>query len=285
MRTDFKQILLELREEEGDCKITIRLGKTGSGKTTLQNEVNVLPLLLDGQEVYCCYWLNYNGDNLHYFRPKDFKAVSRLRNCVIVFDEVRRSFEPRDFKNESEEFRSFVELQRHRHNEIIANTQDISLVSKTIGIQTHYWSQVDLIKQSFLMRFIDKVFQREKIIIMEDYLTYQELKKMSMGYELGEDVALEAEWKAFKFTREHLLHRELDEFKLELVHRYCPKCKSRQGAQILKEDTDKVCSFRVDENGRKHFFLLEEEFCPKHSKIPLQIRESGMFDSDYEPED
>jgi len=280
MRFDFLKIIRELRSELGDNKITIRLGKTGSGKTLLQTELDVLPRLLAGQEVYCCYFINWNGSNLHYFAPRDFEVVKSIRNATIVFDEIRRSFDPRAYELEGEDFRSFVELHRHRHNDIIANTQDISLVAKTIGVQAHNWSQVENVSSSFFSRFFSKVFGSSDLVIREDFLTYQELKRLAVGFELNEDVELKPDWQISRFRISSLLHPELDKYKIELVHRYCPLCRSRQGEQILKEDTSKVCN--VDKKG--HFTLKDLEFCPKHKNTPLEIRTSGLFDTDYEPE-
>jgi len=286
MRLDFLTCVKELRDEEGDNKIAISIGKTGSGKTLLQTEIKVLPLLLDDIDVWCCYFINLDLPNLHYFAPKDFDKVKDLRNSTIVFDEIRRSFEPRAWETETEEFRSFVELHRHRHNDIIGNTQDVSLVSKSFSIQTHFWSQVEHISQSFFFRFIDKIFNQSKVVIKETYLNYSDLKKLSNGYELNEEVLLENTVNLiWKFPIKNLIHHELDDIKVELVHRYCKKCRSRQGEMILRADTDKVVETLKDSKGIvKGYRLKVDEFCPKHKKQLLTVRESGVFDTDYEPE-
>lgn len=285
MRFDLLNIIRELNEEESDTKIIARLGKTGSGKTLRQTEENVLPLLLDGQEVWCCYWLNWNKPNLHYFAPKDFDKVKNLRNSTIVFDETRRSFEPRSWEGESEDFRSFVELHRHRHNTIILNTQDISLISKTFAIQAHQWSQLERVDKPFLLKILDKILGREVIVLQEDFLTFGELKKMANGWELNQDVDIDADWQIVRYKKSELLHRELDEFKIELVHKYCSRCKSRQGSQILKDMTDKECEAVYDNKGViVGYTLRNKEYCPKHKETELTVRFSGMFDTDYEPE-
>lgn len=285
MRFDILKCYQELKEVEGDNEITMRLGKTGSGKTLVQTEFDVLPLLLDEQEVWCCYFINLDLPNLHYFKPREFDKIKDLRNSTIVFDEIRRSFDPRQYADESEEFRSFVELHRHRHNNIIGNTQDISLVAKTFGIQTHNWSQVAKYERPIWSLLWDKIREKDQIIIQEDFLTYQELKKMANGWEIGEDVALQAEWQKIRFDKIELLHRELNDKKIELAHRYCPKCKSRQGERVLKADTDKVFREVYKDNGElKGYELIEVEYCPKHKNTRLIGKESGIFDTDYEPE-
>jgi len=288
MRWDIIKIIKELKEEEGDNQIIGRLGKTGSGKTVRQNEKNVLPVLLDKQDVWVCYWINLDKakyPNLHYFQPRDFEKIKNLRNCVIVFDEIRRSFDPRSWEAESEDFRSFIELHRHRHNTIIFNTQDVSLVSKTVGIQAHEWSQMEKIDVGIIVKIWRKMRGTEAVDIREDYLTLQELKKMANGWELGEDVAIDAEWEIVRYRRSELLHKELDEDKEELVHMYCSRCKSRQGEQIRKGEEERICSKIYDEKGIEIGWRLKEvRYCPKHKEIELSIRETGMFDTDYEPE-
>jgi malate/lactate dehydrogenase len=48
---------------------------------------------------------------------------------------------------------------------------------------------------------------------------------------------------------------------------------------IKKEDTNKAC--KKDEKG--NWILRQKEFCPKHPKEKLEIKESGIYDTDYEP--
>jgi len=261
------------------AKIIGRLGKTGSGKTLDQTEQDVIPALLNGEEVWCSYWINWNGPNIHYFNPDDFDAIANVRNAVIVFDEIRQSFDPRRWESEDEQVRTFFEMHRKRHNDIIFNTQDVSLVAKTIGIQAHQWAQVERVKDSILKRVWYNISRHEGITIRKDYLTFQELKKIANGWELGEDVAIDADWEITHYRAQNLIHHELDDYKVELVHRYCPICQSRQGEMIKKEDTNKVC--KKDEKG--NWILRQKEFCPKHPKEKLEIKESGIYDTDYEP--
>lgn len=299
-----------------DVKIKNILGKTGSGKSLLCTEFWTLPALIDGEEVYTCLWINWKLPNWHFFKPRDFNAIKNLRNCVIIFDEYRQSFDPRNYAGESEEVRAFFELHRHRHNDIRGNTQDVSLVAKTIGIQAHEWSQVERLDNTWFENLLDWIRNETNIRIRQDYLTFQELKKMANGWELGEDVAINADWEIHKFDTNYLIHHELDDFKQELIHSYCPKCKMRQGFktgkkikvkrvneeigkleeieideiknQIKSEETEQYCIKIIDNYAKNlyHYEWIEDHFCCKenHADIPLEIRFSGMFDTDYEPE-
>jgi len=287
MRFDFREIFKELNEEVSDSEITIRLGKTGAGKTLIQTEINVLPALIAGQDVMACYWLNWNLPNFEYFKPRDFSKVEYVCNRVIVFDEIRRSFDPRGYKDESEAFRLFVEDSRHRHNTIIGNTQDLSLVAKTFSVQTHNWSQLEKVSKTFFKRFVDKVFENENVCINEDFLTFQDLRKISIGFDLNMNPDFIPSWETHKFKKIDLLHRELNDFKIELVHKYCPKCRHRQGKQILKADTSLMCEiFYLTPDSFPVYSLkpIAFEYCPKCKITPLIARESGMFDTDYLPE-
>jgi len=268
-------------EPDTGAKIIGRLGATGSGKTLYQTETNILPALLAGEEVWVSYWINWAGNNCHYFPPKDFEIISGLRNCLIVFDDIGRSFDARGWESENQEQRAFFELHRHRHNDIVFNTQDVSLVAKTVGIQAHEWSQIERVSDPILKRLWYSIIGKQGFTIRLDYLTFAELKKMANGWELGEDVAIDCDWHEHHFCKEDLVHRELNDFKIELFHKYCPKCMSRQGSQILKKDTESIVGF---DNSKGIPVLKEEEYCPKHKEILLEIRESGLFDTDYEPE-
>jgi hypothetical protein len=55
----------------------------------------------------------------------------------------------------------------------------------------------------------------------------------------------------------------------------------RQGEQILKENTLDICKFNREAD---RYDLKVVEYCPKHKEQELEIRKSGMFDTDYEPE-
>lgn len=284
-----------------DAKIKNVLGKTGSGKTLICTEDWGIPALIDGEEVYADFFINWKLPNYHYFAPKDFESIKNVRNAVFLFDEYRQSFDPRNYQGESEDVRSFFELHRHRHNDIRGNTQDVSLVAKTIGIQAHDWSQVERIEDNWVYRIIDKIKGKQYIRIRQDYLTFQELKKMANGWELGEDVAIEADWEIRKFDVEKLIHKELDEYKKELIYSYCPKCHMRQGFmikdnhgfdiekdQILAEETENYAT-KIMDNYRKnlyHYEWKEPRFCCRenHKDVKLEIKLAGMFDTDYEPE-
>jgi len=112
-------------------------------------------------------------------------------------------------------------------------------------------------------------------------LSYQQLKKMTNGWEL--DAILENEEvqkKRKSYSIKNIIHHELDDFKIELVHKYCSECAMRQGSQILKADTLNICDY----NKKKDKYILKvPEFCPIHKKTLLLVRQSGMYDTDYEP--
>lgn len=281
-------------------KIEIRLGLTGSGKSLNQTEEPVLAALLNNEVVYCSYWINWNGDNYHYFN--EFNEVKNLRNCVVVFDEVTDFFDPREWEAEGSEVRRWFRLHRHRHLDIYANTQDISLVAKTIGTLAHNWLWCKENNDSWLMAWILKQFKITRIGIKIAPMTYQELKKMANGWDLGEKVEEVGGFQAIYYNHKKILHHELDDHKIELVHRYCPICEMRQDgitkeelelgkeaalkiwtkkrSQIPKEETKKW----VKQDNKGIYHLIEEEFCQRHTTTPLEIRETGLYDTDYEPE-
>lgn len=241
------------------------LGLPGSGKSLYQTETFALTFLLSGVDVYCSYWINWAGDNFHFFST--FEEIKNLRNCVVIFDELAQFFDPRDWEREGQDVRRFFQLHRHRHVDIYFNTQDISLVAKTVGIVADEWILCQKIEPSGLIKFFFKFFGLERLIFRFEYLTYQQLKKMAMGWDLAEEIEINNEWKTVRFDPIKLLHHELDDKKQELIHWYCPLCLQRQYKPIPKGDVPKGV-----------------HYCPKHKKTPLEVRETGLYDTDYEPD-
>ena len=257
----------------------MRLGLPGSGKTLDQTENDVLPHLLTGEEVWCCYWLNYKGANLHYF--SEFEEVENLRNVVVVFDEIGQILPAREWEKEGLRVQLFFQLHRHRHVDIIGNTQDVSLVAKTVGIVANKWIYCER-KNKIVLDFILKnILGLDIVMINKTEMSYQGLKKMANGWEMSQTMDLRKDSRTMRkwYRTNKIIHKELDKYKIELVHRYCPLCAMRQGAQILSEDTDKIC-IKV----KGVYRLKEKEYCPKHTTTELQIRLSGIYDTDHEPE-
>lgn len=263
------------------AKCEIWLGLPGSGKSLDQTMTGVLQHLLDGEEVWCCYWLNWNLPNYHYFAPKDFDTIKDLRNAVIVFDELAQTFEPREWEMENSEVRSFFQLHRHRHLDILASTIDFSLCAKSLRIIASNFYYCTKIEYHPIILWLMKLLGINKgVDYWKDELTPQELQKMALGWELGENIATETKPERVHWNKKNLIRVDLDDYKIELVHKYCPKCASRQGTQILKEETDKICNW----DKKTGYTLKKPEKCPKHKDIHLEIKESGMYDTDYEPE-
>lgn len=264
----------------------IRLGLPGSGKSLDQTLLAVLPHLLNNEEVYCCYWINWKLPNYHYFDPNDEEAVKKIitetRNAVVVFDEIAQVWEPRSWENESAEVRKFFQLHRHRHVDIYANTQDVSLVAKTVGIVASNWIKCEKIETPLWLKWIKNILGFEnKITIDKLYMTYQEVKKEANGWELGEVIEERKGIETKKYGLKDILREDLNDYKIETIHRYCSKCKARQGEQIKKEDNEKIAEY----NPKKDIWTLKtKEFCPKHKDELLTLRKTGLYDTDYEIE-
>lgn len=276
------------RNLDGDI-FTIRLGLPGEGKTLAQTEQDVLPLLTAGLEVYCNYWINWEGPNFHLFT--DMEEIIYLRNCVVVIDEIATLMDPRDYSSESKALRIFFQQHRHRAVDIVANTQHLSLIPKTALIEVKTFLHCTKSWSGWLLKSFFPGFPW--IVVREEELTPVDLKKMENGSyrvqdENGDDEDEDfTEYsvknsETFWFNKKALYHRELNDFKIELVHRFCPKCKARQGEQILK---DKTYDFAIFDIRKDKYVLLEGVdlgFCPKHKTQPLEIRESGLYDTRYE---
>jgi len=262
--------------------ISVRLGLTGSGKTLDQTEGPVLDAILRGEDVWCSYWLNLDLPNIHYF--KDFEEIRALKNAVVVFDEVTDFFDPRAWMDEGSEVRRWFRLHRHRHLDIYCNTQDISLVAKTIGILAHEWLYCKPAEYGPAFTAVINFLIGHRIRIKIAEMTYQELKKMAVGFDIGEQIEAEGGYRTTSHRPENLEHRELDDYKIELIHRYCNKCGGRQGEMIRKKETEVWATKKEDKKGREiGWELKNEEYCPKHKEEKLELKYSGIYDTDYDP--
>ena len=259
----------------------IRLGLPGSGKTLDQTFSDVLPHLLNDETVYSTYWLNWNRPNLILFN--EFETVENVRNAVVVFDEIGQILPARQWEQEGLRVQLFFQLHRHRHIDIIANSQDVSLISKTVGIVGSHWYLLENSNTGFI-DFLLSLFNSNLVMLKRYEVSFSRLKKMASGWEI-EGLMPHSERKD-KVKRKFYSYKKiqasyLDEYKIELVHKYCPKCKMRQGNQILKENTSDQCYYYPK---TKQYKLKIKEYCPKHKTEELILKKSGIYDTDHEPD-
>jgi len=241
---------------------SIRLGLPGSGKSLGLVEEDLLPHLLAGEEVWCNFWVNWKGDNLHFFNNEEFEElVPNLRNCVLVMDEIGQVLEPRAWEQESGNTRRFFQLHRHHHVDIYGTTQDISLVAKSAWIVVDEWILCHKEENGIIDKIINFLVKDNTFKVGYQEMTYQELKKLSYGWENGEFSdnydGIGGNIRVKRYFPRKLIHNELNKNKLELKHYFCKKCAGRQ---------DKT----------------EDLKCPKHKDIDLIEIESGIYDSDYD---
>lgn len=263
-------------------EIVIRLGKTGAGKT-LDQTLSLLNRILAGEETWSSYWLNLDLPNIHYFKADDWDTIKKIRNSIILFDEVADSFDNRAWEKEDSEIRKFFRYHRKRHNDIYCNTQDISLVAKTIGILAHKWYMIEKPEENLLETIIYNIFGGRKIKLDITEMSLQKLKKMANGMELGENDLERGDIsrKYLSYSEKEIIREDLNDKKIEIVHWYCPKCRARQGEIIKKDDTENIAQY---DKKKKIWLPKNEIFCPKHKEQKLELRKSGIYDTDYELE-
>lgn len=258
------------------------LGLPGQGKTLTLNEYVALPALLSGEKVYSTYWINWNQPNYQYFR--NFEEIDNVRNCVVIFDEVGDIMNPREWDSENGNVRNFFMLHRHRYVDIYASTQHISLIAKTALIQVDRFFMCEKSGFTNFLRFFYK--KCPYLFIKVHQMALNDIKLLDMPvYSENED---EKQFKSIEtesqiINTNKLVHNELDKYKVELIHGYCPVCRHRQGKQILKHQTP---DYAV-KNKEGVWELLPQAslgHCPKHKTQKLEVRATGMYDSHYEPE-
>jgi len=263
---------------------SIRLGLPGSGKSIGVVEEDALPHLLDGEEVWSNFWINWNGDNLHYFCAEEFEELApTLSNCVLLMDEIGQVMEPRAWEQESGNIRRFFQLHRHHHVDIYGTTQDISLVAKTAWIVVDEWIFCYKLGNTIFDRIKDFFKGEKRFRVGYQDMTYQELKKISYGWENSlenEEQGVGGPIRKVAYSPKELIHTELTDRKKELWHYHCLKCAGRQVPMTKEEINDKIKDGLMTEND------LNKHICPKHwrFKEEMEIRESGLYDSDYDIE-
>lgn len=259
----------------------MRLGLPGTGKTLNQTELVVLPALLDGIDVWVNYWVNWAEPNYHYF--KEFEQVQNVRNGIVVFDEIGKILDPRNWEAEGSGVRDFFQQHRKRHIDISGNTQHISLIAKSALIEVSNFLMCYKSFDGDLLKALWPSFPW--VVAHEQEMTLKEIKIEDSDFvarEPYDDEFEKGKIHSHWFNKKKLLHRELDEFKTELLHHYCSRCMQRQEPTISLTDS---CLFAEFDQKKQRWFPLENRkqfYCPKHKEQLLEVRESGMYDSDYE---
>lgn len=241
------------------------VGVPGSGKTLLAVYDYILPALIAGEQVYSSTWINWNLPNLHFVSADDFRSrIPEFVNCVLFLDEIQRILEPREWDSENGDIRALFQLHRHRHLSIVGTTQDPSLIAKSALIVVDNFIYTEKISHSLFSRLF---YGSSSLPLQYHYLNRNQLRSVFNFFDMGQELPI-LDFSRRKFISPKSLYRyDLDDFKLEYYHYYCPLCASRQLKPISIE-TDP--------------FQLPIPNCPKHPNQPLQIRESAMYDTDYE---
>lgn len=270
-------------------KFCVRLGLPGAGKTLGMVEEDLLPHLIAGEQVYVNFFINWRGDNIHYF--SDIEDVLHCKNCVIGFDEVGQVLDARSWDQETNQIRRFFQLHRHNHLDIYGTTQDISLVAKSALIVVDEWILCENFRDNAFVKWVFNLFHYDRVRMKYENMSLLELKKLARGVSIAEKKELagdsedigSSEFDSFDdfdfdfieadlnarvviYTIKQLLHRELNDKKAELYYKFCPLCASRQGNKIP-----------FDKNMEDEDLL---EYCPKHLNQVLEYKESGIYDTD-----
>lgn len=263
------------------------VGSPGSGKTLLSIYDYVLPALIRGELVYSSTWINWSGDNLKLFSPDDFRSlIPKFQNCLLFLDEVQRVLEPREWDSENGDIRALFQLHRHRHINIVGTTQDPSLIAKSALIVIDNFIYTEKVNHNFLTRLI---YGSSSIPLRYHYLNRQQLRSVFNFFDMGQDIpVLDSPQRSFKKIKS-LLRYDLDEMKSEYYHYYCPLCASRHDMidghyeKVVYPDVGPVDVW-VGKPISKSLdpYTLDIPKCPKHPTESLQIRESLMYDTDYE---
>jgi len=269
----------------------------GAGKTLSAIEEKVLPAYLNKQVIYSNTFINLVG--IRYFT--DIDELLHVRNCVVFFDEIGDVVDAYAWDKVSQDVRRWFRFHRKRHVSILSTVQDISYFCKPARVLVTSHVLCENNDYPELIKKIFSWFGYGAVRVNQQELSAYELEKLQKGVgasPLVDDSDLESD-EGFSddldlteldkplenpivhrsYSYKKLLHKELDHLKIELVHKYCPECAGRQGEQILKENTFKEVFYNKK---KKYYGLLTAEFCPSHPDVFLEVKESGIYDSEYE---
>lgn len=203
------------------CLLT---GLPGEGKSLIGAQ-RIMEALMSGYIVYSNMWINWDNEKaeklglrgrIYYY--KDFDEILHIKNCLLFCDEIAIPLDSRRWENESPELRKFIMQHRHRHVEILVNTQMPNQVALTVRNVVSLWIECRTIKKNFYgWRII-----RKAQVPREEFKS--ESPKALAENILGIILNRELEF----FNEKRFLRPELDPIKCELEHDYCPKCRQRQ---------------------------------------------------------
>jgi len=260
------------------------LGSVGQGKTLVINEDYTLPALIDRQEVFCSYWVNWNRPNYHYWRePEEF---TELKNCLLVIDELGDIIDKWSWDILDASIKKFFMYHRHRLVDIVGNTQDYGDVA--VQPRRHI-TRYFMTEKHFSNKFIQKFWKSFPWVVIKTYeMTKNDVMLLDKPIITNDNNETVDTFKSIDKLRtfysiKKLYHFELDKFKKEFIHFYCPDCGCRHNEDIPKDETGQ---FAIRDK-KTNLFIPREDYnfpyCPKHIDTKLTIRTSTMYDSHYLP--
>jgi hypothetical protein len=268
------------------------LGLRGAGKTLSAIHEEVLPRYLEGRKLVSTSFINLKGVEIIH-TPED---CLKLKNCVLFIDELGDFVDAYDWANISQSFRRFLRLSRKRKVDIITTAQDISYIAKPLRVLFSDWVYCENATATGLGAKILSWLGLFSVKIKQQELTANELVRLQKGVgnnplqddeeEVNDDFSdnldfdaleLEKKVKTIDYRPKDLIRSDLSEFKIYEFQEYCPLCESGYN-YIDKDKQDNL----IDYTKKRGYFYKTIRFCPVHEKQPLDIREVGVYDTDFE---
>lgn len=157
--------------------IVLYKGRIGSGKT-LTMVKDAYQYYQEGYKIYANFQLAF-GEYISGEEVLKLDKQSKLKNCVLVLDEVQTFFDSRNFKkSENKDFSYFIQQIRKRNIIILCTAQYVN----TIDLRLRQHVQI-LVAPSFDIQFQICSVMYFDVTIMEDVGHIQELTPYKIYYD------------------------------------------------------------------------------------------------------
>jgi hypothetical protein len=193
--------------------ILIYKGLPGAGKTAALAHYGI-QALKEGREVYSNFWLNYEGENLHYW--SSIEELLMVENGLILMDEAQIYLNSRLWELLPQQFQYKLQLHRHDGLDIVGTVQHEARLDVVMR---------ELVSVYVQCRFVG--FRGHGFIVKSAY--HPEEVKSARGVPYRREILLLSQkLKSSYDTMQKLDNTDFEKDIVTVKYRVCNKCGNRR---------------------------------------------------------